>query len=74
MPEPLRGPHSGSDRSSSVTVILTDAADDAVVHLAPDWRRRVDPSGLGDAIVAAFDSAADARLSAWAASPPGPAP
>jgi hypothetical protein len=73
-PEPLRGPYSGSDRSSSVRLVLNGAVDDAVVHLAPHRRRRIEPSGLGDAILEAFDNAVDARLLAWAASPPGHAP
>jgi hypothetical protein len=68
-PRALDGSYSGEDRLCAVKVVLDGATDDVVVHLAPDWRRRVDPAGLEDAIVEALSNAADARLSAWAANP-----
>jgi DNA-binding protein YbaB len=55
----------GSDRSEAVTVSLNGSGRVAGVQIAGDWRARIDPQHLGDAVREAVQDAAVARLAAW---------
>jgi DNA-binding protein YbaB len=55
----------GGDSTGAVTVMLNADGHVATVQVSSDWRRRLDPDTLGDAVRDAAQVAAVARLASW---------
>lgn len=53
---------SGQDADRVVTVHVTPTGEVASVHLAADWKRAVDPRGLGSSVLAAANAATAAAM------------
>jgi DNA-binding protein YbaB len=51
----------GTDRTGSITVVIDDDGTARDVHVAADWRSRLDPADVGPAVVAADAEAAQRR-------------
>src|SRR5262245_42870328 len=56
----------GTDDSGSVTIVIDDEGAARDVRVAGDWRRRLAPARLGEAVVAADGDAATRRATATA--------
>jgi len=56
----------GTDRTGSITIVLGDDGIARDVHVAADWRRRLNPAGVGPAVVAADAEAARRHAAATA--------
>ncbi|MGH8967486.1 MAG: hypothetical protein ACRDXB_19455 [Actinomycetes bacterium] len=62
--------YSGEDGSGRVRVEIDDAARGVAVVVEDGWRTAPTAEGLAGAVLEAFSAAINARLTAWAASPP----
>lgn len=61
-----RAVREGTDRTGSITVVIDDDGTARDVHVAADWRNRLDPADVGPAVVAADAEAARRRAAATA--------
>lgn len=66
--EAAAGEFTGRDPDRVVEVVIGAGGDPVSMQVSPAWRRALSGKDLGAAVVAAVNSAAEARLTAWAAS------
>ncbi len=55
----------GADRSRAVRVVLGPDGLPATFRVESDWKRRIEPTAFGAAVLEAFQAAVSDRLSAW---------